>query len=179
MWLAIKALSWKIKLSVFALIVAAILAMGAATYTIAYQKGLNLSKIEIANYEKEKAELQSRLDQAQGKIDVVSVIKYKDRIKTVDNIIYKNKDVIVEVLKPQFELSKGWVYAYNQSVLGTSLDAKKAADTEASKVTDVEALANTILPNIGICQANAEQLGSLQKWIRDTEASVEKINSGN
>ena len=146
-----------------------------STATVSYQRGLNVSKVEIQKYQTKVAQLQSKLDQKQGTTDVKIVTEYKDRVAYVDRVVYKTRDVIRDNVVPQFKLSKGWIYSYNQSVQGLEVDPVLAANGSAASVSDVDALADTIVPNNGVCLANKAQLDKLQQWVRETEANRAEV----
>lgn len=169
MWAAFKLLTWQAKAGIIGLALAILLVVIGSTAYVSYQKGLNVSKVEIQKYETKSQQLQAKLNKAQGKVDVQVVTQYKDRVQYVDRVVYQTRDVIRTSVVPQFKLSKGWIYAYNQSVQGLAVDPTLAADSSAASVSDVDALADTIAPNNGVCLANKAQLDSLQQWVRETE----------
>lgn len=171
MWAAFKALGISAKL----LVIGAIIALFASTYFIGKNNGENTSRVEIAQYEGKVADLNRRLIIEQGKVDVKVVTKYVERVAYVDRVVYKNRDIVRTVVPEQFAFSKGWVHAYNQSVLGRPIDPILAGDATPSTTSDMRALADTILPNNGICLATAEQLRSLQQLITEREAAREEI----
>lgn len=171
MWTAFKALGIGAKL----LVLGAIIALFAATYYVGLNNGTNISKVEIAQYEGKVADLNRRLIISQGKVDVKVVTEYVERVAYVDRVVYKNRDVVRTVVPEQFAFSKGWVYAYNQSVLGLPIDPILASNETASTTSDMRALADTIVPNNGICLATAEQLKSLQQLIKEREAAREEV----
>ena len=63
-----------------------------------------------------------------------------------------------------------------KSVLGEQLDPQKTTDDTDSIVKDNQAL-GTVLANYSVCLQNAQQLVSLQSWILETKASVDKQNA--
>lgn len=174
MWAAFKALGWGGK----ALVLAAILAILASCYYVGLDRGKNISKVEIAKYEGKIKTLEAERNAAQAKIDVRYVTQYKDRIQYVDRVVTKTRTVVEQSVPEQFTLSKGWIYAYNQSVRGLDVDPAKASDATPSTVTEMRALADTIVPNNGVFLSNKAQLESLQDWIRATNEEARKINEG-
>ncbi len=172
MFAAFKLISWQVKLG----ILVALLAIMGALYYVGYKKGENISRVEIAKYEGKVQELNGRLATAQGKVDVRIVTEYKDKLVYVDRIVTKTRTVVERSVPEQFKFSKGWVYAYNQSVLGKEVDPQLASDATPSTSSDLRALAGTIIPNNGVCLSNAAQLEALQKWTRDSQAARENVN---
>jgi hypothetical protein len=170
---------WSLKTKIIAGIGSMLLVLGIVTgaWIIGYNKGANISKVEISKYEKDLAVLSRKLAEKQTEIDVQVVTKFKDRVQFVDKIVYKNVEIIRNSVVEQFILSKGWVYAYNQSVLGLPIDAEKAANAEPSTTSELEALAATIVPNNGICLTNKEKLDALQQWIIETEKANANISN--
>jgi len=175
MWAAFKLLTWQAKAGIAVAVLAILLALVGSTAYVSYNKGLNVSKVEIAKYKGEAETLNKKLAVAQGKVDVRVVTEYKDRVNTIEKIVYKTRTVVGENVPEQFTFSRGWVYAYNQSVRGLELDPVLASDKTASPVSDLRALADTIVPNNGICLTNKQKADSLQTWIRETEASRAQV----
>jgi hypothetical protein len=175
-WAAFKLLSWKVKAGLIGLALAILLAVIGSTAYVSYQKGLNVSKVEIQKFQNKKQEVQTKFVTLQGKTDVQVVTQFKDRVSYVDRIVYKTRDVVRDSVPQQFNFSRGWIYAYNQSVQGLEVDPLLAADKTPAPVSDVEALAGTIVPNNGICLSTKAQLEALQKWQLDTEANRAEAN---
>ncbi len=157
-------------------VAAALAFAGGALYQIGLNKGKTESKIAILEYEKKSADLQKRLDEAAGKVTTKIVTEYVDRVVTRERIVYRNNDIIVEVVPETFNLTKGWIYAYNQTLLGKEIDPKIALNPEESKVTDRQGL-TVIANNNAICVANADQLSALQAWIKGTEEARNETNA--
>ena len=173
MWAAFKALSLGAKAGILIAAVALLLAVSA----ISYNKGLSVSALEIEKYKNASLVLAKRLNEAQGKVNVRVVTEYQDRIQVVRETEYKNRDVIRTKVVGSNLLTKGWVYAYNQSVLGLPIDPNLAADATPASVSELEALAGTIAPNNAVALENRAQLEALQNWIRETEkARQETLN---
>lgn len=161
---------WKFKLIAGVAILAALAIAIFAAHHIGYNKGKHISTEVIQKYESDKNGLQAQLNIARGKIDTRVVTEFKDRIIYRDRIQYENRDVIrtVVVTRPADQtLSKGWIYAHNQSALGQSIDPALAANAAASGISDPKVL-ETINDNYGICRGNAIQLEALQKWAKET-----------
>jgi len=175
MFVWFKALSWGGRLGVIGGFLLMLAVVVGSAYTVGYNKGENVSRVAISQYEGKIQKLNADLAKAQGKVDVRVVTQYKDRVEYIDHVVYKNRDVIHTVVPEQFTLSKGWIYAYNQSVRGAVVDPKLASDAAPSTVSEMRALADTIAPNNGICLATGEQLKSLQQWINESADAREKV----
>lgn len=161
---------WKLRLIAGVAILVALAIAVFAAHHIGYTKGKNLSKVEVERYQTEKAQLQTRLIQAQSKVNEVVITEYKDRIIYQDRVVYKNRDVIREVIvnRPgQQTVSEGFIYAHNQAALGRPIDPEQASNPEPSGVTDSEVL-ETVSDNYDIGQRAIIKLESLQRWVRDT-----------
>ena len=171
MWAAFKALTWGAKLGILAAI---LLAIGSLCY-VSYEKGVNVSRVEIQRYQTESNKLRADLAKAQGKVDVRVVTQYKDRVQTIVETEYKNRDVIRTKVVGSNLLTKGWVYAYNQTLAGLPVDPVLAADKTPSTTSELEALAATIAPNNAVSLENRAQVEALQNWIRETEASRKEV----
>lgn len=155
----------------------ALFAMWFATKTIYYDKGINVSKVEIERYKGEKKKLETDLAQAQSRVVERVVTQLVTRTAYIDRVVYKNRDVIKTVVPKQFLLSKGWIYAYNQSIKGLEIDPVLAADGRSSVVQDATAL-SYISENNGVALRNAEKVNSLQLYITETQKAYENVNNG-
>ena len=167
-------LSLKAKLAAIA---AAILLIVGTFYLgsyIGYQRGVNVAAVEIQRYQIASQRLQQAIQKAQTQVNERVVVQYKDRVSYIDRVVYKTKTVVEQSVPEQFSLSRGWIYAYNQSVLGLELDPTKASDATPSSVSEMRALSNTIAPNNGICLSNKAKADALQAWITQTEAARAK-----
>ncbi len=67
-------------------------------------------------------------------------IQYVDRVRTITETKYQNRDVIREVFKDSPFLTKGWVYTHNQLVDGTPIDPALASDQTVSAFTEKDSL---------------------------------------
>lgn len=175
MWAAFKALSIGSKIGIAISTLLLFASIIGSTYFVAYNKGLNVSKLEISKYENKVLELNNKLTTAQAKVDVRVVTEYKDRVNVIDRIVYVNRNVIKTVVPEQFNLSRGWVYAYNQSVQGLEIDPVLASDATPSTTSEMIALADTIIPNNGICLSNAAKLSALQDLVKQREAAKNEV----
>lgn len=175
---AFKLLSWKVKLGIFAGILVLMAALVGSTYYIAYNKGLNVSAVEIANYEKDLAKLEGDLARARAEVDVRVVTDYVTRTETIKGDTIRVVDTITEYvpIQEEFRLSSGWVNAYNSSVTREELSAQAASDTTPATLTNPAILA-IIAENNGIAHENAQKLTSLQEWIRGNQNAVETVNN--
>ena len=168
-----KSIGWQLKLG----ILMGLLVILASIYYIGYTKGINVSKVAIAQYETKVQKLNSKLASTQGKVDVQIITKYKDRISYIDKIQTKTITIVKSSVPEQFRLSKGWIYSYNQSVLGLEIDPILASDSNASSISEMKALADTIIPNNGKYLSTAAKLEVLQNWIIETEKSRGEITN--
>lgn len=140
-----------------------------------YSKGVNQAALEIERYKTQISNLSSELVKSQSEKTVKVVTEYKDKIQYIDRVVYKNRDIVRTVVPEQFNLSRGWIYAYNQSVQGLDIDPELAKNPTPSTISEMKALADTIMPNNGICLATREQLLSLQRFITEMEKSREEV----
>lgn len=139
-----------------------------ASYHTGLNKGISLADAEIKSYEARVQELQNEVKAAQGKVSIKVEKEYIDRVVTRERIVYRNNEVIVEVVPETFELSKGWVHSYNQTVQGKDVDPQAASDPTSSGVSDAAGL-QTIAQNNAMCQANTDKLIALQNWIKQQQ----------
>ncbi len=172
-----KIAQYKTKLIVAGAVLAALAIAVSSTYYVAYNKGLNVSKVEITQYEGQVQGLRAELTAAQGKVTTEIQTVYLDRVVERERIVYRNRDVIITQVPEQYILSRGWVYAHDQAALGRPIDSGIAANTEPSEVTDRSAL-NLVADNYGtVCRANTDQLTALQSWINQQREAYEETIS--
>jgi hypothetical protein len=147
--------------------------LGAAWF--GYTKGSAHAEVEIANY-RAKAEKQiSDLKTQNATISNKVVTEYVDRTNTIreKEIIYREASGKIE---PQYNLSNGWVHLHDVAAKLVNPDMQLASDMSPSGVMDNAAL-SVVVSNYAICKRNSEQLTSLQKWIVDNKAAIEKSNA--
>jgi len=140
-----------------------------------YNKAENKYIAKIATYKTEAELLQTKLDAALADVKVEVVTEYVDRVQTIKEKEYVYRDKIVTV-PSKCELSDGWVYLHDSSATGNDADPARVADEAASGIKDTQAL-DTVIGNYSVCQQNAEQLKSLQKWLLEAQKEVERQNA--
>lgn len=158
-----------------AVLVALVIAVGAAHH-IGYTKGSARSDLEISRYEKQVSDLNIELKNSQGKVTERIVTEYVPRVVERTRVVTRNVEVIKEVVPEQWVLSKGWIYAYNQTILGEPIDPALAANEEPSGVYDSTAL-DVIGQNNGIANANHDQLVTLQEWVRQQQEATNEARA--
>lgn len=132
-------------------------------YNKGYDSGLAVSQTKIAQYEVRVRELNNKLLDADSKVTTEVVTEYLDRYINRDRIVYVNRDIIVDRVPEQYQLSAGWVYAHDQAAQSLQIDAQTASNPTPSEVSDTEAL-TVVADNYGQCNAVADQLIALQEW---------------
>lgn len=167
------------KILAYILIVAAIFGSG---YFVGHKFAKNhytaviaTMKLEAEQLKTKQAELQTALTAEIAKVKERIVTQYVDRIKVVKEKEYVYRDQATNVVPDRTELSNGWVYLHDSSARGTDADPTRSADATSSGVEANQALA-TVVENYGTCQANAEQLTSLQNYVRDAKKAVDAAN---
>jgi hypothetical protein len=178
MWAAFKLLPWASKLAIIGVIIAAFLLTIGSTYYVAYNKGTNVAAVQLERYQTASARLMAAINKSQSIVNERVLVRYVDRVQYVDRTVTQTKTIVRDAVPQQFKFSKGWVYAHNQAVKNLPVDPILASDASPASVSDVDALADTIVPNYGVCHANQAQLDELQNWVKETNEAREKaINS--
>lgn len=170
--------TWKIKIIAGVAILAALAIAIFAAHTIGYNKGKNISKVEIASYEGKVKKLEAELTKRQTTTDIKYVTKYITDTQYIDRIVYQNRDVIrTEVVsRPvQYTVTQGFLYAHNQSALGLPIDPVLARNATPSQLDDPSLLIG-IAENYGICRTNKANLEALQKWAKETHENSLKVS---
>jgi len=132
-------------------------------------------KLEAAELKTKQAELQSALAKEIMNVKERIVTKYVDRVKIVKEKEYVYRDQATNVVPDRAELSNGWVYLHDSSARGVDADSTRSADDTGSGIKANQALA-TVVENYGACQANAEQLTSLQEYVVEAKKAVDAAN---
>jgi hypothetical protein len=169
--------TWKAKLGIGLGILIALAIALFATYSIGLNKGKNISQVEITKYEGKIQTLEGQLAKAQARVTTEVVTKYVRDVAYQDRIVYVNRDIIKTVIENRpFEqtVSKGYIYAHNQSALGKPIDATLANNDNASGIQDGVVL-DTVAGNYGICRVNMTQLKALQEWTQRVYDESKKV----
>ena len=145
-------------------------------FAAGYKKGTDAGEVMIQQAANEAEQLKIELEKEQNNIKERVVTEYQDRIVKVKEreVVYQN--AAENTVPGQFTLSNGWVYLHDTSILGDELNPDLASDDTESTIRDNQAL-GTVLSNYSVCLQNAQQLVSLQSWIIETKASVDKQNA--
>jgi hypothetical protein len=116
-------------------------------------------------------QLQQQLNDVRSTV----VTQYVDKI----HVVKEKETTYVETAKtsvpPGGYLSNGFLYLHDTAAKAGDADRARASDASSSDVKDNQALA-TIVSNYSVCLQNAQQLTSLQQWITDSQAAIEKSN---
>lgn len=135
-----------------------------------YQQGKNhgISKGNevILDYQNKVKDLNAELLKKEILVRERVITNYHTREIVRTKIEYVNRDIIRNVVPEQFKLSKGWIYAHDQSALGKTIDPVLAADSNPSNTSDRAAL-SAVAENYNLANRTADQLEALQTYIRD------------
>jgi len=156
-------------------LLAVVLVVGGA-FAAGYKKGTDAGEVMVQKAANEAEQLKIELEKEQANIKERVVTEYVDKIKVVTQKETIYRDAAQQQVPGKFNLTNGWVYLHDTSVQGLDLDPEKTSDDTDSSVKDNQAL-GTVLSNYSICLQNAQQLVSLQSWILETKASVDKQNA--
>jgi hypothetical protein len=160
-------ISFPVKILILIIVVVAAAGMG-------FIKGSSYSEVELANYKASAEKQISDLKTENATISNKVVVKYVDRVNTIreKEVIYKEA---TDSLGAQHDMSNGWVHLHDTAAKLANPDANLATDKSPSGVMDNSALA-VVISNYRICYEDKAQLNSLQKWIVDNQAAIEKAN---
>ena len=156
-------------------ILAVVLVVGGA-FAAGYKKGTDAGEVMVQQAANEAEQLKIELEKEQANIKERVVTEYVDKIKVVTQRETIYRDAAEKQVPGKFNLTNGWVYLHDTSVKGEELNPEKTTDDTDSVVKDNQAL-GTVLANYSVCLQNAQQLVSLQSWILETKASVDKQNA--
>ena len=171
----IKAASWAQRLIGLGLIVALVLGLFFSGKAIGYNSGINDSKIAIANYGTQLAKTETRIIEKTGPIQIKYVIKYKDREAAVTTAHAVLVDTAKNFVPQQFTFSKGWINAFNGSILDTPISKEDASNVDSSGVTDKDGL-TVLLDNNAKCKIDQSRLDNLIDVYIETRAAYDQVN---
>lgn len=139
-----------------------------------YLKGAEKAKADLAEYQIEAEKQISDLKTENAKISDNVTIKFVDRTNTIreKEVIYNNS---AGQLQPKYDLSNGWIHLHDAAAKLADPNSQLAGDNSPSGIMDNTALA-VVLSNYARCHENKEQLVSLQTWITDNKAAIDKAN---
>lgn len=149
-----------------------------AAFQVGYGKGKNISAVQITKYEGNIKALEGKLETANAKTTIKTVTEYVTKTAYQDKIVYKNRDIIHTVIKDRpldQTVSKGYIYAHNQSALGLPIDFDLASDIHPSGVQDKVVL-DVTASNYAKANQWKSQLEALQKWTKETYENGQKVH---
>lgn len=149
------------------------LVLGAAGW--GYMKGSAHAEIELANYQAKAEKQISNLKTENTKISDNVTTEYIDRTNTIRDTEIIYRDRLVGLGESQNNLSNGWVELHDAAAKLANPDALLASDKSPSGIMDNSALA-VVLTNYSVCHQNKQQLISLQSWITQNRAAIDKAN---
>ena len=168
-----------------AYIVAAVLVVGAlfgggykTGHTFAsnhYTAIIAKMEADAAKLEVEKAELQTKLTAEISNVKERIVTKYVDRVKVITKKEYVYREQATNNVPDRTELSNGWVSLHDDAATGRDADSTRSSDATGSGIAANQALAR-VTENYSACHANAEQLTSLQEYVREVQRVVAEAN---
>jgi hypothetical protein len=142
-----------------------------------YMKGVAAGDRAMLEF-KGNAERQiSELKEQNTTISNEVTTEFVDRTNTIreKEVIYRD---VASKMEPQYDMTNGWIHLHDAAARLVNPDMQLASDKSPSGIMDTSAL-TVVMSNYAVCKQNAEQLTSLQKWIRDNQAAVEAANAKN
>ena len=130
---------------------------------------------DAAKLETEKAELQTKLVAEIANVKERIVTKYVDRVKVITKKEYIYREQATNNVPDRTELSNGWVSLHDDAATGRDADSTRSSDATGSGIAANQALAR-VTENYAACHANAEQLTSLQEYVREVQRVVAEAN---
>lgn len=145
--------------------------LGAAAY-LGFVQGSARADVAIARYEAKANKQIADLTQKNLEFNQTHSNQFRDKQTIIreKEIIYRDR---IAELKPQYDLSKAWIEIHDASARQINPDVVIARDSAPSGYMDDQAL-KVVTQNYAICKSNADQLESLQAWIRDNQKAVKE-----
>jgi hypothetical protein len=147
------------------------------SYVKGYSHAENKYEAEKAKFLADSERKYNDLLIKKNKVDIQIVTEYVEKKVYITKWRERNVGVIDEIpIRTVCDLPHGWVHIHNSSANGLHADTTSAADGTPSGINTSDALRG-IVQNYGTCHETAEQLKSLQKWVREQQALVEITNA--
>lgn len=154
-----------------------LLILGVAGYSYYYGYSAAKTKAQKEALEKENRnqaiviDLQKQLSAAKDKV----IIRFVEKTNTIT----ERKYIYVDKAKntpSKCELSNGWINLHDASAKLMNIDSNSVSDNTSSGIRDNKAL-ETVVSNYSICHKNAQQLKSLQEWIKNNQQIIDEMIS--
>lgn len=142
-----------------------------------YMKGTAAGERAMLEYKANAEQQIAQLTEQNNQISSQVTTEFVDRTNTIreKEVIYRD---VASKMEPQHDMSNGWIHLHDAAARLANPDMQLASDMSPSGIMDNSALA-VVMSNYAICKQNAEQLTSLQRWIRENQAAVEAANAKN
>lgn len=156
------------RLTIYAIAAAALLAGLSGLYAYAYSRG---GAHVQAQWDADHAAQLKALAEARAKAAEVTtrvVTKYVDRVHTVRGktrtIIKQVPVYVTQESDDRCIVPRGFVRVHDSAAKGTELPATTGSAAQTPSGVALSAVAGTVAGNYGICHETAERLRSLQQW---------------
>lgn len=106
-----------------------------------------------------------------ARADVVTITRFVDRVQVIHDTTATLRQEIPRYVTPaadrRYLLPDGFVWLHDAAAAGVPV-ADRAGDPDAStEGVAASQAATVIVSNYGVCRETAEQLSTLQRWVRD------------
>ena len=142
-------------------------------FVFGYMKGSAHAELELQRFAAKASEQVAELERKNSEISNKVVTEYVDRTNTIREKEYVYVDAAKNTVPSQSVMSNGWVFTHGISASASDADATRSSDASPSGIKDNKAL-ETVINNYSTCQQNAEQLKTLQEWIRLNNKIIEE-----
>lgn len=155
---------------IIAAVLALVLLFG-GTYWKGYSSGRAIAAEEIQDFKDKSAKIIADLERKNAQVKERIVTQYVDRVRVVKQQEVVYRDRAIASVPQQAVMSNGWIYLHDASATSAEANVENSSDAKPSGVTDTQALA-AIVSNYSRCNANANQLESLQSWIKQMQENT-------
>lgn len=128
------------------------------------------------------AELKVKLKEAEansGKVNTVIQDRVVNKVKTIKEVEYVNRDIIKEVVGKQADancvLPKSAVWLHDSTVNMQVSRGTESVDGTPSTIKTSQFI-DRVIENYSGCQQNTEKLEEWQKWYTDQKKTYESVN---
>jgi hypothetical protein len=161
---------WVLKGIAGAMLVAIITAAVVAIYNTGYDHADTKGQLRFEQFKLEMTQRVAVLNQQIAEAEAQIVVKYVDRIQTVNEtrVVFRDR---IEYVPSSCELSQGWVNVHDSAIRAERVSIEDAGQSGQSGVTDIQAL-QIVTDNYLTCEQTRQQLMSLQRWVREISEVV-------
>ena len=141
---------------------------------LAWEKENNKELEEELAYKTQVMQTISNLRESNAKLSETVRVVYNDRVDTITETKYVNRDVIKEVFRDSPFMTKGWVYTHDRLAQNKPIDFTKAQNSEPSKYTWLDSL-DVIRENYSLAETARQKDEAWNNFYNGVRANFDRV----